>query len=304
MRATQSADVRLRAVSYLDRPLRHNVGVTFHTGAAEAAARLVLLDVDELPAGQSCWAQLRLAGPLAAESGDRFVVRDPNGTIGGGTIVATGAPRHRRFYLETIAALQAGASGFSLAGLVAAIRKAGATVEQIDSVLAEYHTRQPLRPGIPREELRSRVGLSSRAFDALIAALAQSGHIRVNGALVARAEFAPSLTDAERAAANAYIAALRVSPYAPAVEGAPPAAVLDFLESSGEIVRAGEVVFAADAYEAVAAAVVARLRETGAITLAEVRDMFGTSRRYAQALLERLDTTRVTKRVGDVRVLR
>ena len=71
-----------------------------------------------------------------------------------------------------------------------------------------------------------------------------------------------------------------------------------------QIVRAGDVVFAADAYAEMVAAITARLREKGTITLAEVRDMFGTSRRYAQALLEHLDAERVTKRVGDARVLR
>jgi len=35
----------------------------------------------------------------------------------------------------------------------------------------------------------------------------------------------------------------------------------------------------------------------------EVRDMFGTSRKYVLALLEHLDRTKVTKRVGDERVL-
>ena len=40
------------------------------------------------------------------------------------------------------------------------------------------------------------------------------------------------------------------------------------------------------------------------MTLAQVRDMFGTSRKYAQALLEHLDNERVTRRVGDERVLR
>jgi selenocysteine-specific elongation factor len=48
---------------------------------------------------------------------------------------------------------------------------------------------------------------------------------------------------------------------------------------------------------------VARITEQGKITLAEFRDMFDTSRKYAQALLEHLDERRVTRRVGDERVL-
>jgi selenocysteine-specific elongation factor len=38
--------------------------------------------------------------------------------------------------------------------------------------------------------------------------------------------------------------------------------------------------------------------------VAQVRDMFGTSRKYALALMEHLDDRRVTRRVGDERVLR
>jgi selenocysteine-specific elongation factor len=52
------------------------------------------------------------------------------------------------------------------------------------------------------------------------------------------------------------------------------------------------------------ARIVGHLREKGTITLARVRDMFGTSRKYAQALLEHLDQQRITRRVGDERVLR
>jgi selenocysteine-specific elongation factor len=70
-------------------------------------------------------------------------------------------------------------------------------------------------------------------------------------------------------------------------------------------VRAGDgIVFAADVYERFVNGITERLRRNGTLTLAEARDMLGTSRRYAQALLERLDAERITRRVGDARVLR
>jgi selenocysteine-specific elongation factor len=50
--------------------------------------------------------------------------------------------------------------------------------------------------------------------------------------------------------------------------------------------------------------VVAHIKEHGSITVAEVRDMFQASRKYALALMEHLDDQRITKRVGDERVLR
>ena len=40
------------------------------------------------------------------------------------------------------------------------------------------------------------------------------------------------------------------------------------------------------------------------ITVAEVRDLFDTSRKYALGVLEHLDATGITRRVGDHRVLK
>jgi len=46
------------------------------------------------------------------------------------------------------------------------------------------------------------------------------------------------------------------------------------------------------------------LEEKGQVTLAEVRDLLGTTRKYVQALLEHLDAIGVTVREGDARKLR
>jgi len=64
------------------------------------------------------------------------------------------------------------------------------------------------------------------------------------------------------------------------------------------------VVFAASAYDEMERRVTAYIKEKGKVTLAEVRDLFGTSRKYAQALLEYLDEKKITRRIGDERVLK
>jgi selenocysteine-specific elongation factor len=46
------------------------------------------------------------------------------------------------------------------------------------------------------------------------------------------------------------------------------------------------------------------MEENGKITLAEVRDLFTTSRKYAQAFLEHLDAMDITVRDGDFRKLK
>ena len=80
---------------------------------------------------------------------------------------------------------------------------------------------------------------------------------------------------------------------------------LDYLMDSGKLVKLSpSIVLAAEAYQDAEARVVAYLEENGQVTLGETRDLLDTSRRYAQALLEHMDRVRVTKRVGDARVLR
>ena len=63
------------------------------------------------------------------------------------------------------------------------------------------------------------------------------------------------------------------------------------------------VIFAASAYDEMADKIVAHIKSQGKITLGEVRDLLNTSRKYAQPLLEYMDQQKITRRVGDERVL-
>jgi selenocysteine-specific elongation factor len=77
------------------------------------------------------------------------------------------------------------------------------------------------------------------------------------------------------------------------------------LREHGRAVRLGrDMHLHADVLAEVRSRVEARITRDGSITIAGLRDELGTSRRYAQALLEALDAARVTLRVGDERVLR
>ncbi len=104
--------------------------------------------------------------------------------------------------------------------------------------------------------------------------------------------------------------AFAAAPYAPPNQGATlkllgnDEALLEMLVEQGQLVRIGGVLLRRVDYDAMSAAVVAFLETHGQITLAETRDLFDTSRKYAQALLEELDAQRITRRMDDVRVLR
>jgi hypothetical protein len=78
-----------------------------------------------------------------------------------------------------------------------------------------------------------------------------------------------------------------------------------FLEASGRLVRLGDgYAIGADAYEVAKDVALTEARARGEVALARFRDLLGVGRRDAQLLLERLDADGLTRRVGDVRVLR
>ncbi len=176
---------------------------------------------------------------------------------------------------------------------------------RLRGALEEFHRRFPLRRGMMKEEARSRLDLPPQTFALVLRRLADQGAIADEGAIVRLPLHAVALSPAQRRQADAYLAALSATPFSPPGDLPIDAELLACLLDEGRVVRAApDVIFAAGAYRQMADRVVARIREQGKVTLAEVRDMLGTSRKYVQALLEHLDQQRVTRRVGDERVLR
>src|SRR6476646_6466996 len=114
-----------------------------------------------------------------------------------------------------------------------------------------------------------------------------------------------TLPPAQRAAADALLAALAGEPYAPpdpATLGV-GAETLAVLVEEGSIVRGAEgIVFAHDAYDRMVMQTLALIDAHGSVTLAQFRDAVGTTRKYAQAVMEYLDARRITRRAGDVRL--
>src|SRR2546428_7056529 len=77
------------------------------------------------------------------------------------------------------------------------------------------------------------------------------------------------------------------------------------LVQHGDLVRlSDDVAFTRTAYEQAGAAVKEAIATTGAVSVAQLRDRLGARRRPMLALLEQLDAAKVTRRVGDARVLR
>lgn len=178
---------------------------------------------------------------------------------------------------------------------------------RIRTVLDAFHRAQPLRIGIPREELRSRLKLAGpqRMFDDMIRTARADGVLIDDGATIRLHGFSITLDRDQQNVADRYLAALRstpLSPPSPTEFGIDPD-LLGALIDLGRVVKIADgVVYDRGAYEQIEKDVVDLMERNGSITLAGFRDHFQTSRKYAQATLEYLDQRRITRRVGDERV--
>lgn len=179
---------------------------------------------------------------------------------------------------------------------------------RMEEELAAYHRRYPLRPGMGREGLRSALRLDPRIFNGLMAQAAGEGLVADEGAAVRLTNHEIRLNPEQQRAVDDLLARFRHAPYTPPSVKESVAAVgeevLTVLLAQGDLVQVSpDVLFLPTTYEEMVRRIRARMQQNGSITLAQTRDLFHTSRKYAQALLEHLDEIGVTRRVGDERVL-
>lgn len=124
MDSTVQLDARIELLASA-RPLKHAAPVHLHLGTAETTARVYLLGAtgrrSAVQPGRSCLVQLRLANPLTAVLGDRFILRQfsPLITIAGGTVLHPSAERHRKGdgSRQILEVLETGSRGEVLSGL-------------------------------------------------------------------------------------------------------------------------------------------------------------------------------------------
>ncbi len=171
--------------------------------------------------------------------------------------------------------------------------------------LAAYHARFPLRAGTPKEELRSRLGIASQAASYAIRKLIDEDVLAEDDNAYRLPGHVPQLTSKQQGEVDRYLKTLEKHPYSPPSDDGVEADVLSWLEQQGKVVRVSDgVVFSAEAYDDMVRQVRRRLEDNGQISVGDARDMFGNSRKYILALMDHLDRRQVTRRVGDVRVLR
>jgi len=175
-------------------------------------------------------------------------------------------------------------------------------------LVESYHREYPLRRGIPREELKSRLKLSTRTFNAVIRKLTTEGLFMDRSSSVAVPSHEIKFNEAEQARVRTLMRKFEANPFSPPgvkeCQAEVGEEVFNALLESGELIAVSQdVVFRRMDYDEMVGRIRATIQQNGQVTLAEVRDLFSTTRKYAQALLEHLDALGVTVRSGDARKL-
>jgi selenocysteine-specific elongation factor len=176
-------------------------------------------------------------------------------------------------------------------------------------MLSDYHQANPLRLGIPLEELKSRLVVETRVFNALITSHSEAGQLVQMGAFARLSDHELKFDANQQKKIDSLMARFAAEPLTPPTIKECIAEVgEDLFQALVALERllpvSSEVVFRPGDYQQAVSDVHQLVAEHGSVTLAQARDYWGTTRRYVQPLLEFMDQQGVTVRVGDARKLR
>lgn len=325
----------LRRARYLDRPLTGRGAYQMHLGSGTWTIRLRPVAEAEAETGPGeQLAVLELDRPAPVRIGDRFVVRDSGRRLiaGGGRVLEPTAPpgkvragwavrlrgaldgssgqradallEGRGMEKSGVLAAHSGggapAKGLAAGEIFLAKERAARLAEQARRTVASYHRDNPLRPGIPKASLASRLGVGAGALAAL---LSWEPALEERGSAVAETGFAPALREGEDAEWERIRRELREAGLqAPRVaELRADPELVHILVREGRLVRiSDQLVYLPEQIEELWE----RLGDLPErFTVAAFRDAMGLTRKYAVPLLEWLDGSGATVRHGDERSL-
>lgn len=187
--------------------------------------------------------------------------------------------------------------------------------EQIKSTLIKYHQAYPLRPGYPREDIRSRLfkSINPKEFNRIIKYQVEQNKIAVNNNFLLLPGYTPSPGEREQVIIDRIIVDMNKQPFNPpsveelkSITGIAEVEfneIFSYLLEQGLFVKVYESMYfttgAVEEGKKILGEYFTREKE---LSLATARDLFNTSRKYALPLVEYYDRIHFTRRVGDLRI--
>jgi len=179
----------------------------------------------------------------------------------------------------------------------------------IDKILNAFHKQNPLKTGMPKEEVRAQLKIDQKIFNALTATMKE---VVMDKDLMHLSFFKISLSEVDKGIETKILNMLEQAGFQPPLKEEIAKAlnlqqkqlddILKLMVKQGSLVRVNETMYITKAvYEKVINALRDFFNKKKEMTVAEFRDILKTSRKYALPILEYLDTQRITMRVGDAR---
>jgi selenocysteine-specific elongation factor len=327
---------RISAVRSLVHPVSSRSAYKLYIGAAEVSARVTLLDAPRLRAGDRALARIALGKPVVATEGDRFVLRDVgrDETVAGGVVLdahLVAGRAARPLLLERLRArtavppADAGTLALTERGFLAlgdlvpltALTKPqnaillnsfaadrdwlSRVIAGLEASLDAFHADHPLERGMPKEDARRAAGIrDGRLFSEIVD---YAPGLSSDGPLVRLARHAVQVPDEQSRRLIEDAGGLSPPPLAE-LERRHGRALVRALLDAGDLVKAGDVVFTRGSVEEAMATIKDAIEREGPLPTSAIREILGTSRKYAIPLLEFLDAKSFTRRDGDRRALR
>jgi len=183
------------------------------------------------------------------------------------------------------------------------------TAAEVLDIVGQFHRSHPLRHGMPKEELKSKLRVSSPVFQAYLQQLEMERVMLIIGAAVAVTGFTVRYSAQQQRAADALMARFAQTPYSPPSVKECQTAVGDevyasLVDNETLVQLSADVVVSGDIYREWLAFVRRHFTQRPTLTVIEFRNAFATSRKYAIAFLEHLDAVGVTQRDDNFRRLK
>jgi selenocysteine-specific elongation factor len=225
----------------------------------------------------------------------------------------TQAAIHRLLESKALLALDAARNGAThVDGRTFVVSASGweALASRVESVLGTHHRTYPLRRGLPKEELRTRLGVDTRLFGRMLDQLKAQGLVAEDGPFVRLSSHVVRFTPEQERQVALLLDVLGESGVAPpdradwesALRISPE--LTDALVTQGTLVEvAPGLVYDRQTLDMVLDGIRDAIQREGPLTVARIRDLLGASRKYVLALVAYTDEHKITRRVGDERVL-
>jgi selenocysteine-specific elongation factor len=185
----------------------------------------------------------------------------------------------------------------------------GTLCKGILAQLKNFHGKNPLKAGMPKEEIRNTLKVDPRLFNFVLTNMTE---IVVERNLIRLKDFRVSLSTGEETLKTRILESLQKGAFQPPTKEELSAAlkmdlkplsdIVGILVKEGALVKINESIFIpAGLLQEMMSLLKSFFSKKDEITVAEFRDLLQTTRKYALPFLEYLDSHKITVRTGDVR---